>query len=268
MGAEQQAALIQAYIRADGQMRERVLALVLQMFTGLGSWRGEDVDRFVSAAVPVVLGAQRQVGSLTDAYIRTLLSDMLGGTVRASGAAPSTGATLRNGTEPAEVYARPLRTVWRALAEGKGLDEALSVARVRLVQIVTTDLQLAKTHAARAAMSADGRVVGYRRVLTGVKTCGICVVASTQRYHRQDLMPIHPACDCGVAPIVGTKDPGHVLDAGLLDQAHAAIADRFGVSAASGRGSLDYRDVLITHEHGEIGPVIARRGDHFEGPQE
>jgi len=26
--------------------------------------------------------------------------------------------------------------------------------------------------------------------------------------------------------------------------------------------------VLVEHVHGEIGPVLARRGDHFTGPDE
>jgi hypothetical protein len=116
--------------------------------------------------------------------------------------------------------------------------------------------------------------VGYRRVLEGAYSCGLCILASTQRYHKQDLMPVHPGCDCSVAPIIGTQDPGRTINDQMVLDVHAAIQDRFGTSEPGGRGIrtaddlVDYRDLLITHEHGEIGPVLARRGDHFEGPSE
>jgi hypothetical protein len=267
VGAEQQTALVVAYDAADVRIRQMVTAAVLQAFNGLGSWRDADIARFVDTVLPIVAGAQRQMGSLTEAYLSAAIADMLGEAVRPAGGTPLTGAALRGGTKPAEVYARPIRTVWQALADGKDLQEALAAARLRLWQITTTDLQLAKTHAARQVLAGDHRVVGYRRVLKGSQSCGLCLVASTQRYHRAQLLPIHPGCDCGVAPIVGDHDPGQVLNSGLLEQAHAAIADRFGVSDASARNP-DYRDFLVTHEHGEIGPVLARKGDAFTGPSD
>jgi hypothetical protein len=265
VAAEEQDAIVRAYIGMDSRIRDQVTAAVVNAFRALGSWREADIARFVDAVVPIVLGAQRQVGSITQAYLTALLADMAGEGVSSSTADVATGAVLRKGADPAEVYARPIRTVWQGLAAGADLSTALDTAALRLAQILATDLQLAKTHAARAVLAGDERIVGYRRVLTGIKTCGLCVVASTQRYHRGDLMPIHPGCDCAVAPIIGTEDPGHVLDEPLLEGTHQAIQDRFGTSDRSAR-MPDYRDVLITHEHGEIGPVIARRGDHFTGP--
>ena len=267
MGAKQQAALVRAFSSVDAQIRNKVVAVVIQAANGLGSWRDADIERFTSAILPTVLGAQRQMGSLTDAYIRAMVGDMVGGIVRPSGTTPLTGGALRGGVDPAEVYARPIRTIWRGLAEGKSLDVALAVARLRLEQITKTDLQLAKDHASRAILSADERVVGYRRVLTGSRSCGLCVVATTQRYHREDLMPIHPGCDCGIAPIVGTEDPGQLINEPLLEGTHAAIQDRFGTSDRSAR-MPDYRDVLVTHEHGEIGPILSRKGDAFTGPSD
>ena len=267
MAGERREALIRGFIGVDATLRDKVVTAVLAVFRGLGSWRDEDIARFTNAVLPVVLGAQRQIGSLTQAYVTFLIADMTGDTARRPAADVATGAVLRNGVDPAEVYARPIRKVWKSLAAGRGLNAALDDAALRLDQILSTDLQLAKTHASRAVMADDERVVGYRRVLTGIKTCGLCVVASTQRYHRGDLLPIHPACDCAVAPVIGTDDPGHILDDQLLDDVHDAIADRFGVSDRSGRVP-DYRDVLVTHNHGEIGPILSRKGDAFTGPSD
>lgn len=267
MGAEQQAAIVRAFDAVDVRIRDQVVAAVLGVFDRLGSWRDADIERFTAVVVPVILGAQRQMASLTDAYIAAVLSDMLGATVRPVGGEPPVGSVVRGGTEPAEVYARPIRTVWRTLADGQDVPAALKAGRLRLWQLTTTDLQLAKTHAAARSMAADGRVAGYRRVLKGSRSCGLCVVASTQRYHKARLMPIHPGCDCGVVPIVGGTDPGHVLNESRLENVHDAIQQRFGVSDRSARVP-DYRDVLVTHEHGELGPVLARKGDAFTGPDD
>lgn len=194
MTAERQAALAQAFITSDAQIRERVLAAVVAVFRGLGSWRDADIERFTDTVLPVVLGAQRQTGTLTQAYLTALLADMTGDIARPSAADIATGAVLRKGVDPAEVYARPIRSVWKALAGSDGLTAAVDAGVLRLGQILATDLQLAKTYAARAVMSGDERVVGYRRVLTGRTSCALCLLASTQRYHRGDLMPIHPGC--------------------------------------------------------------------------
>ena len=268
MGAEQQAALVRAFSSADAQIRAKVVPIILQVFSGLGSWRDADLTRFTTAVLPLVIGAERQMGSLTNAYLAAMVADMISAPVRPSGVATATGAALRGGVDPAEVYARPIRTIWRELAAGKDMNAALAAARLRLWQITTTDLQLAKTHAARSAMADDERIVGYRRVLTGTHSCGLCVVASTQRYHRGDLMPCHPGCDCGISVIVGHQDPGQLINEPLLEGTHAAIADRFGASGRTARDPIDYRNVLVTHEHGEIGPILSRKGDAFTGPSD
>ena len=266
MGEREQAALSTAHAAAETQVRERTTRFVTAVWDGLGSWRDGDVARFVSTVAPVVAGAQRQIGSLTDAYLAAMLGDMLGEPRRPIGVEPLTGGTVRAGVDPSEEYGRPFRTVWAALAEGMPLADALASGRRRAQQLAATDLQLAKTHTALAVLSGDERVVGFRRVLKGTKSCGLCVVAATQRYHKERLMPIHPGCDCGVAPLVGTEDPGQVLDQDLLDRAHAQVKERFGAFDPTARDKLDYRDLIVTHEHGELGPVLARKGDHFTGP--
>jgi hypothetical protein len=113
--------------------------------------------------------------------------------------------------------------------------------------------------------SAPGTVVCYRRVLTGGHSCGLCVAATTQRYHTNEPMPIHPACDCTVAPIIGSNDPGHVLNAPLIDAAHDAIRERFGAFDFGAR-AVDYRQVLLTHQHSELSLVLTVAGHRFTGP--
>lgn len=273
MAAAQQLALIQSYAATTAGIRFRTLSFLLALFRGLGSWRDEDVARFTSRAVPTMAGAQRQTGSLTQAYLRAMIADQTGRPRSRAGGAVRVGADVR-AVDPAEEYARPFRTLWDGLGPQddhgprKSFDQAFSQALTRLEQLIVTDLQLAKTHASRDELEGAEGIGGYRRVLTGSQSCGLCVVASTQRYHKAQLLPIHPGCDCAVAPISGDADPGQVIDDQRLEDVHDVIQQRFGVSDRGGRDPIDYRKVLISHEHGEIGPVLAVVGHRFTGPDD
>lgn len=263
--------LTEANQQQSAQLRTTLLAALAGLWVRLGSWRETDVDRFVRLAGPFVQAAQQRMVALTAAYLSRQVAALTGEPLRHAPAPVGMLSEPLRGVPLAEEYARPFHDVWTALHDGKPLTEAVQTGRDRLENLAATDLQLAKTHSARQVMSGDRRIVGYRRVLEGAYSCGLCVVASTQRYHKADLMPIHPGCDCSVAPIVGDKDPGLVIDEQRLAGAHQAIADRFGKAEAGARAAgtvPNYRDVLVTHEHGEIGPVLAVRSQHWTGPSD
>lgn len=260
-------------------LRSRVLGYISRSWGSLDSWREADIDRFVRAVAPAVTGGQRQVAALTDGYLAAVESAITGLPVRPVGVPADlvTDETIR-GVAVEDVYARTGPEVWTALSEGDTLPAAVEGGLRRALSMAASDLQLAKTHASRHILGQKDHVVGYRRALTGRKSCGLCVVASTQRYHKQDLMPCHPGCGCSVVPIVGDRDPGHVLDAAQLEQAHQAINDRFGAFNSGARDipgvanpdgtPTQYRDVLVVHHHGELGPVLGVRGQHFTGPSD
>lgn len=257
------AAFAAQYTRVTGLIRERILTFVTAAFDALPGYRDADADAFVERVLPVVIGAQQQMGSLTDAYLTQLVADMLGTTATAAGVALP--EDLR-GVPPEEVYRRPFVTAWTALSQGKTFTEAVGEARNRLLSITETDVQLARTHAARQTMTRAGARF-YRRRLSGAKNCALCVIASTQRYRVADLMPIHPGCHCEPEPLPGDRDPGQVINEQLLREAHDAVAKGVGASDAGGR-TPDYRNVIITREHGEIGPLLAVRRQRFTGPSE
>lgn len=168
--------------------------------------------------------------------------------------------------------------------EQKPLTAAVGDGERRLRSLALTDVELAVTHTARERLADEPEVRFYRRVLTGAESCGLCVIASTQRYRKRDLLPIHPNCDCVVAPILGDQDPGRVInstriaegtegqdenaagvpvfdaddliDADLLTQdVHEAIRETFGEVAFDAR-QIDYRKILLVKQHGELGPVL------------
>jgi len=184
--------------------------------------------------------------------------------------------------------------------------EALDAGRRRAESIAQTDLQLAHTHTARSYLDearartarrreawkalpprerrntprpttgSAGTVVGYRRVLSNRPNhCALCVLASTQRYHRENLMPIHPGCGCTVAPVFSTDDRSDqlVLDPSLAQEVDNIIRrdlgedylDRNRSKSKGGRSGPDlYKDIVVTNDHGELGPVLGVRGHHFE----
>lgn len=236
-------------------VRARVVDYVRTIWTDLGDYRDADIDRFVSTVVPVVAGGQRQVAALTDAYLASVGTVILGKSVRPVGIPANViNYEALRGVPAAKVYARPGNVVWTALAGGVNLDEAVQRGLGRAMSITATDLQLARTHATRYAMANNDRIVGFRRVPSGGNVCELCSTASTQRYHRDDLLPIHPGCSCGVEPIYGTEDPGQVIDPGTSDTGEP--------------NTVDNPSDVVVHDHGELGPVLAVKGQAFRGPDD
>jgi hypothetical protein len=247
-----------AYVALIQAIRARVEQFAQARFAA-GQFRDADLARFVAQVVPVVLAGRRQVSALTDVYLAQTLTTTLGRKVPPLG--PIDTNALR-GVDPAEVYARPFVTVRTELSKGATFDDSVKAGAERLSDLVLTDMQLAKTNTAQNVFSKTDGVAGYKRTLTGSKNCALCSIASTMRYHKADLMPIHPGCDCGVAPIVAGDRAR--MDT-QLELTHAAVAERFGKSDPGGR-AMDYRKFLLVHEHGELGPVLTIKGQKFTGP--
>ncbi|MFI7239674.1 hypothetical protein [Streptomyces cyaneofuscatus] len=265
MGEALQAALTERYDALTGSLRERILTFVLSAFDGLPAYRDADADGFLERVLPVVLGVQQQMGQVTDAYLTAMIADMLGTTTATAPVTSAVSEQLR-GVPPTEVYRRPFVQVWTALSRGHDPADAIGQGRTRLLSITETDLQLARTHSARGAMERGGARY-FRRRLTSGKNCALCTIASTQRYRVENLMPIHPGCHCKPEPLPGNRDPGHVIDEQLLKDAHDAITRDLGESDRGGRAP-DYRQVIITREHGEYGPLLAARRNNFTGPDD
>lgn len=237
-------------------------------FVELGSWRDEDVDRYLKAIETPLAGAKKQAANLQLAYYREAAKQAGQKFVapKVTNAELLTSA-LRNGADTRTVYTRPFVDLRTALSKGKSMTESIEAGAVRAESLATTEIELARRGAGFSARAGNGNIVGYLRVLSGLENCALCYVASTQRYRSGDLMPIHPGCDCGEEPIYGDSDPGQVIDEQLLDSTHQAIDERFG-SFDYGARTIDYRKAIVVHEHGELGPVLTVKGQHFTGPND
>lgn len=189
------------------------------------------------AIVPMVRGAQQAAAAQRIGYL-TAYYELAGETpVQLDLDITGILGGLRNGTAPAEVYARPVVTARTALAEGKPWVDALRAGGARAEQTAETDVMLAARQAEFETMQQIPRVVGYRRVPNG-GACKLCLAAATQRYHVRDLRPCHGNCRCGVVPIIGTQDPGHIIDRDAYERLKASGA--FDGATAAKRSGVRY----------------------------
>lgn len=277
-------AVVAAYQQRTQALRVQVAAIIERIWNSLGEYREPQLNTFVKQVVPLVLAGQKQMSALTVGYHQAQRNAVVGRTLTLR-VDPSkvSGQAARNGVDPAEVYGRPVHLVWRQLAElphePGSIEAAIQSGLNRAIDTALTDLQLTKVQTSQLAGEQDSKVRWMQRVLEGPHSCGLCIVASTLTYHNgKTLLPIHPACDCSVRFGYGDQYPDHILDPETLADVHETVADRFGRSSPGARtipGArndknqlIQYRDVLITHEHGELGPVLGVRGASFLGPDD
>jgi hypothetical protein len=275
------AALLAAYQQQTQSLRAQLETFIRQLWRFLGVYREPQMRDFAGQVVPMVAGAQRQMSSLTAAYLATERQLQTGRAGLAT-VDPNlvTGRAVR-AADPTEVYGRPFHLVWRELHDTPkqpgAIEAAIQHGEDRAVNLAQTDLQLSKTATSQRLLQADPAVTGYRRVLEGPRSCGLCIVAATLLYHKAKLLPIHPGCDCSVEPVRGAqqrtgetlvRQGADLIPVGELQDVHDAIRERFGADNAGarvipGQGGLKYRDVLIEHRNSEIGPVLAVRGQSY-----
>ena len=225
------------------------------LFSTLGSWRDDDILRYVAQLNPVLGGAKQQASRATVAFYENI-AKLTGQPFNRPVIAASDLATktLRNNITSETLFTRPFVDMRRALSSGSSMTTAIEAGARRANQLAQTEVQLAKRQVGYKVRQANQNIVGYVRTLTGSENCALCYVASTQRYHKGDLLPIHPGCDCGEMPLYGTDDPGQIINQQRLDATHEAVEARFGEFDRSAR-EIDYRNIMVA-DHGEMGPVL------------
>lgn len=256
---------------ASTQVKDRTLAYTAALWDASPSYRDADIDRLISQIMPATQAAQLQVAHLENAYI--------GAAALNSGLAWSPtidqDALLNyRGVAQYDVYRRAAVTLYTALAGGSPFADAVIYGAARMASIVATNIQQSRNRQAQQALENSG-FTHYRRALTGLENCALCVIASTQVYRKETLMPIHPGCDCGVEPLSGGSHTGTVLDPDLLESTHALIDAHLGSTdrgardlgrekvSSAGQPLSDFTDLIIANDHGELGPTLAWRSDKF-----
>jgi hypothetical protein len=229
-------ALAEAHIAAQQRLRGLTVAATAAIWTGLPGYDEENVDEWLSRAVPVVAAGQRQSVALTEAFLARSLGRRPAGIPRTD----IIGARARNGIDPATVYRRPFITVWTALGNGTDWKAAVQQGQARAKSAAATDVQLAMRGTLVAVGQEDPQILGYRRV-SDAGACEFCRLVAGQRYLTDQLMPIHNHCGCGVDVIT------------------AANRGDF-----TGQADNDLAvDGVAVHQHGELGPVLTDPAHDF-----
>jgi hypothetical protein len=276
-------ALVQAQAAARQQIADLTTAAVAAEVRAFGGWY--DTARITTLAArlaKLTRAGQKQTATSTDSFAARILTLLTGRRRRVVGPVPV--ADLWGGVPLESVYGR-LADQYRWLEATRG-PQAPAEARVSpvtgdplpvlsepeiLSQVVTraevqsdTALTLAFREQWVSDLAKVGTVTGYRRVihpeLTKGGSCGLCVAASDQIYHKKDLLPVHGRCKCTVTPIfgetLGPGDPGAAINSEDLAKMYEAAG---GSTSGFALKETRYRVV----EHGELGPQLVYAGQNF-----
>jgi hypothetical protein len=192
--------------------RLRLSAVVATAAATTWAERFHDRTAALRQVIDVVTAGQSHTVRLVDAYMTAKALQATGqGTLKGLDPLRYTTDILRG--VPAEtVYGRAFGAYGAFVKDGAQPADAVRAAQASVTKLAATDLQLAQTRAARDWMldhdsaTAEIRIVGYRRVLTGSGPhCSLCQAASTRTYRVADLMAIHEHCTCTVQPLWGTE---------------------------------------------------------------
>lgn len=216
-----------AQIAAQARLREIVVQAVRNAWTALDRYDAPDVPVFLASVVPLILAAQRQSVSLSDAYI----AGVLGRSPLGIDPLPVI-ARLRGPVSPQIVYRRPFVTVWSGLSDGKPYEDAVRAGLARAEASAALDVQLAHFAGLQAVQDQDPRVRGWRRV-ADPGACEWCRMIDGAKVKRADASPLHSRCGCALFPLTDSFAPDPV-PAGLV------------------------------HDHGEYGPTLGNpEHDHL-----
>jgi hypothetical protein len=225
-------------------LRKSSAAALALVWRGLPGYDRQNVDQWLSEALPVVEGSRRQAIALTNAYVANAMErgpselDI-----------PALIASLRNGADPAEVYERPFITVWTALKEETEWEQAVAEGLDRATSAAETDVQLSMRAAAEAIELSDPNLYGYERVANPT-ACLFCREVDGAYVKGSDgfVYALHNHCGCGLRPLK-EPHPGAVkLADGTEIRPHAF-------------GQLNEKVAIA--EHGELGPVLVDPAQHF-----
>jgi hypothetical protein len=212
---------------------------VAQTWRRLGSYNEKDVPRFVAQVEPIVRAGQNRTVALASAYLsRTLKEPPVGVNL------DEVVSRVRDGVPMATVYKRPFQTVWNKLGDYEPYDEVITLGQKQASGLSMTDVLLAFTGAmlAYTALSSE-RIVGFSRV-ADAGACDYCASLDGTVTGPSEPMPIHNACGC-------TADP-------LTQMTHSDREDEVAVGSTVDDAEIDL--------HGELGPVITNKNQHFTGP--
>lgn len=257
---------IQLATERHAAARDSLILKLIKLLLGLWS----NFDRWDDPVV--VAGMVARSASLVDSSslsVRRLSRSYLGAVLQEMDAPPDSLPPIVNGypranVTPIEVYRRPVDDfIWRR-RNGGTTAETQAAFEERLRAIAEADMMAAERDENDIVLRHSPKVTDYRRVihpeLSRSGTCGLCVVASQRTYRKGELLPLHGGDNCDVLPITKNDDPGLRLNDDDLKTIYAAAGSTAAAELLNTR--------ITIGEHGELGPVLVKEGDHFRTAEE
>lgn len=270
--------VVETYAAQHASIIAVLLKQLLALWLPFTWWGRPDMVNAAAAASAVhVDAANRRARRLARAFmIRQLeMLDAMPSTLP-----PIEDTYERGGTPIVEVYKRPARQLEHLVREQRksieretgtlppwpdGIDpDVMRQFEERLTSLVEDDLAATARDEAQKVMWSAPEIIGYRRVIhpefSKTGTCGLCVVASSRFYTKAELMPLHDKCKCTISPLTKTRDLGLRLNREDLDRIYAAAGSNY---------AEDLKRITVQiREHGELGPILTRKGHHFRDVDE
>lgn len=254
---------LQAWSQREAAGAEQVAVTTQQsiwaLWLAFDAWYASDqVDELAKRSVTILQPARQRVGDLGAAYIREILAGLRA--VRRKAPAIDLPAA-RLGADLGQVYARPAEAYRLTYSLTEDPAAARAAAQTRLTSLVADDLLVARRDGAHEQMR-EADVEHYRRIVhpersrTGV--CGLCLAASDRVYSIKVLLPIHGGCQCTVAP--DSQAAGQTVKVDL----EQIYRDAGGTTDGRALKQVRYQ----VNDHGELGPVLGVKGQHFQGAGE
>jgi hypothetical protein len=177
------------------RIRTATQAGTLHLWDNLPDYNKPRVDQFTAQAVPVVTNGQRLAVRATTAHFRRP-----GITPKVN---PKQVTHVRRGVTPQEVYARPFGKVWKAMGDGKPLDEAINDGRSYLAALAVMDIAMSVRATYQEIGQQSDQITLWVRVADAT-ACDICSASDGATYRDGNDMGLHPACGCTLEP--GSSD--------------------------------------------------------------
>lgn len=239
-----------AHIEAQRRVRLQLVVAVAAIWQALPGYDRENLEEWLDRVVPTVQAAQRMAVRIFDAYAAAALNR------RPLGLNPErlTGAAVRNGTAPEEVYTRPFVTMWSELKEGKLYEDAYAAGTNRAQGAAAMDAQLSVRAASVELDRVDYSVYGYRRV-ADADACDFCRAVDGAYVKASDgfVMALHNHCGCGLEINTEPHEGAVHLPDGTQIRPY-----QFG----------PLNDVVAVEDHGELGALLVDPNQHFMTAEE
>ena len=205
-----------AYARRTAVIRQALGDSAVRAYDEIDDY--SDINRFLDSVVPLSIAAQRALASVLAGYLVTVSGER--GAVSLDLDSVSGDATRPEGMR--DSWSIPTWSMFAALGAGVVFADAFAQARRDVETKAMTDLAFTQSMAIAQLSEDVAGLYGYRRILMG-EGCEFCALASDQVYNVGELLPLHPGCNCAVAPLMlterGVIDPADTMNQETLSGA-------------------------------------------------